>query len=117
MTHGTCYNVVCAQLVATWGELTPWPGTGETLQLLQSKGIFLAPLSNGDYATLLHAVKVFLPQANLTHTVFSSDYPVGAFKPAAAIYAQVTARRGREERRLSWLWLGLGLGMLSCRRR
>ncbi len=55
----------CSRDDQAWGSLTPWPGTAEVLALLQSKGIILAPLSNGDHNTLLRAVSVFLPQVRL----------------------------------------------------
>jgi len=85
---------VFSTLMQAWSNLTPWPGTAETLALLQSKGILLAPLSNGDHNTLLRAVSTFLPQVNMTGPVFSSDYPVGVFKPLGPIYAQVAEAFG-----------------------
>jgi FMN phosphatase YigB (HAD superfamily) len=78
-------------LIASWGQLTPWAGTKEVLRRLSAETkIMLAPLSNGDAGTLKSAMEVFLPEVNMTeHFVFSSDFPVGSFKPDARMYAQV----------------------------
>jgi FMN phosphatase YigB (HAD superfamily) len=86
-------------LVAAWGVLTPWPGTKDTLQRLAAETkIMLAPLSNGDVGTLKAAMDVFLLEVNMTeHFIFSSDFPVGSFKPDPAIYAQVPEAHGGVE--------------------
>ncbi|CAM9535150.1 unnamed protein product, partial [Ectocarpus fasciculatus] len=74
-------------LVKTWGELTPWKNTKETLQTLYAANYTIGVLSNGDRYTLSTAVSVFLPEVPFTY-VFPSDFPAGAFKPAANIYQQ-----------------------------
>lgn len=76
------------QLALAWSKLTPWDDTLQTLQTLQNAGFKVAALSNGDKQTLTNATNVFLPNLQVDY-VFSSDYPVGVFKPNARIYAQV----------------------------
>lgn len=78
------------RLATAWGNLTFWSGTSTTLSLLSNACYLLAPLSNGDRPTLVNATKGLLPGAPM-HAIFSSDRPVGAFKPATAMYAQLLA--------------------------
>jgi phosphoglycolate phosphatase-like HAD superfamily hydrolase len=86
------------RLVEAWGELAPWPGTGDVLAALTARGIGVAPLSNGDRPTLERATSVFWRThgVNMSH-IFSSDFPVGAFKPQARMYDQVLALYPAEE--------------------
>lgn len=79
-------------LAASWSHLTPWPNTAKVLRQLQSRYV-VAALSNGDHDTLTTATSTFFPVVQLD-AVYSSDYPVGAFKPLAAIYAQVAEEYG-----------------------
>lgn len=81
-------------LCASWGNLTPWPNTLQTLQKLSTR-FHVAALSNGDAHTLRRATSVFLPNVTM-YTVYSSDYPIGAFKPLAPIYMQATVPFGIE---------------------
>mmetsp|Transcript_8545 Transcript_8545/g.14169 ORF Transcript_8545/g.14169 Transcript_8545/m.14169 type:complete len:256 (+) Transcript_8545:35-802(+) len=74
-------------LVKSWGNLTPWPNTQETLEILQNANITIAALSNGDHKTLRSAMQIFKLPVVFTH-VFPSDFPVGAFKPQKDIYLQ-----------------------------
>eukprot|EP00162_Nutomonas_longa_P025102 comp9714_c0_seq1/m.11294 comp9714_c0_seq1/g.11294 ORF comp9714_c0_seq1/g.11294 comp9714_c0_seq1/m.11294 type:complete len:270 (+) comp9714_c0_seq1:5-814(+) len=80
-----------ATLIKSWGQLQPWQNTVATLRRLQRAGIFVAPLSNGDAATLSLAMKTF---GITPRYVFGSDFPVGAFKPLPQIYSQVLSRSG-----------------------
>lgn len=82
-------------LTQTWSQLTPWPQTLETLQLLQANGYLVAPLSNGDAETLINATNIFRPQV-VMNEIYSSDYPIGAFKPLPAMYAQLANQWGIE---------------------
>ena len=75
-------------LISSWGTLVPWPGTAQVIDTLSAANIFVAPLSNGDTNTLTTAMSIFKPAAEMKF-VFSSDFPVGSFKPDAAMYAQV----------------------------
>ena len=75
-------------LAVAWSTLTPWSGTADALRALAAAGLRLGALSNGDRATLSNATAVFLPGVPFWR-VFPSDYPVGAFKPAGAMYQQV----------------------------
>jgi 2-haloalkanoic acid dehalogenase type II len=78
-------------LVKSWGDLTPWVNTKESLAKLYNAGFALGTLSNGDRNTLSTAVNVFLPEVKFTH-IFNSDFPVvGSFKPDVAMYNQVTS--------------------------
>jgi len=86
-------GTVFRDLVATWGNLIPWQGTTEVLTQLAQRGFQLAPLSNGDFVTLSRATSIFRPGANMSF-IFSSDFPVGAFKPQPAMYAQLSQRSG-----------------------
>lgn len=76
-------------LIAAWGKLTPWPNTKEVLQQLYQANFTLAALSNGDRTTLGHAMEVFLPEVKISY-LYSSDYPVMAFKADAKMYKQVS---------------------------
>eukprot|EP00049_Salpingoeca_infusionum_P022613 m.7762 g.7762 ORF g.7762 m.7762 type:complete len:266 (+) comp5286_c0_seq1:64-861(+) len=79
-------------LAHTWEDLIPWEGTLDALAKLKATGRFmLAPLSNGDAHTLTAATQAFAPKVPM-NTVFSSNFPVGVFKPQAAIYEQLLAR-------------------------
>lgn len=80
-------------LIAAWGNLIPWPATKETLQKLHSAGISTSPLSNGDVTTLTNAMGVFLPEVPMKF-IFSSDFPVGSFKPDSRMYAQLLQDHG-----------------------
>ena len=87
-------NIVASQtefdaLVNSWGVLIPWPATAEVLQKVAAAGIYIAPLSNGDKNTLKSAMSVFSPEVNMQF-IFTSDFPVGSFKPDSQMYAQVT---------------------------
>lgn len=75
-------------LVAAWGQLTPWPGTEKVLAQLHSANFTIAALSNGDHNTLIAATSVFNASSPFS-AWFSSDFPVGAFKPDEAMYKQV----------------------------
>ena len=79
-------------LSIAWGNLTMWESTASTLALLSSAGYLLGILSNGDSPTLVNATAALLPGAPM-HALFSSDRPVGAFKPASAMYAQAIVVR------------------------
>lgn len=79
-------------LATAWGNLTFWPETAETLSQLSSAGYLLAPLSNGDVPTLINATSALLPGAPM-YGYFSSSRPIGAFKPASQMYAQVIVVR------------------------
>lgn len=80
------------RLVHSWGDLTPWPGTADALAKL-APHYRLAPLSNGNAETLRDATSVFAPRANMSY-IFSSNWPVGAFKPQPAMYEQLLNRTG-----------------------
>ena len=80
-------NAVWNALLACWGDLTPYPETKETLQKISKAGYLIGPLSNGAVTTLRNATRVFLPVK--MYDIFSSDWPVGAFKPQPAMYAQL----------------------------
>jgi len=79
-------------LAVSWAHLTPWPNTAKVLRLLQSKYL-VAALSNGDHDTLVTATSAFFPEVQLAG-VYSSDYPVGVFKPLPGIYEQVANEYG-----------------------
>eukprot|EP00759_Apiculatamorpha_spiralis_P005551 PhF_6_TR13360/c0_g1_i1/m.21162/K01560/E3.8.1.2; 2-haloacid dehalogenase len=78
-------------LLATWGNLIPWNGTFDVLRRLHKAGYLIAPLSNGGAQTLRNATSIFAPEVPMFN-IFSSDWPVGAFKPQPAMYAQVFSR-------------------------
>ena len=66
-------------LVKSWGDLIPWDGTQETMEILAANNFTLAALSNGDTDTLTRAVSIFGPNAPFKY-IFSSDFPeVGRF--------------------------------------
>mmetsp|Transcript_6698 Transcript_6698/g.8658 ORF Transcript_6698/g.8658 Transcript_6698/m.8658 type:complete len:258 (+) Transcript_6698:45-818(+) len=75
-------------LTQTWGNLIPWAGTTETLTKLYNANFSLAPLSNGDTDTLNRAWSNSFPNIKFSN-IYSSDFPVGKFKPQADMYAQV----------------------------
>ena len=75
-------------LIKAWSYLTPWVNTKESLAKLYNAGFSLGALSNGDRNTLTTAMKVFLPDVKFTY-IFPSDFPVGSFKPDAAMYDQL----------------------------
>eukprot|EP00052_Salpingoeca_macrocollata_P005538 m.47993 g.47993 ORF g.47993 m.47993 type:complete len:271 (+) comp14915_c1_seq1:52-864(+) len=75
-------------LMAAWSNLIPWPGTGDVLSLVASK-MKIGPLSNGDADTLARATSIFKAQNVTMSYIFSSNFPVGAFKPQPAMYAQL----------------------------
>jgi FMN phosphatase YigB (HAD superfamily) len=79
-------------LCECWGDLVPFANTSATLALLGSR-VLVAALSNGDEGTLRNATRIFQPPL---HATYSSDYPVGAFKPNARIYEQVVAEFGAD---------------------
>ena len=82
------------RLILAWGKLTPWPGTYDVLaKISNSSSIALAPLSNGDVGTLNAAMAVFQPHT-IPKFLFSSDFPIGAFKPDSAMYKQLLADHG-----------------------
>merc|ERR1711998_743591 len=74
------------------GNLVPWEGTALVLNELSAAGYEVAALSNGDAETLRTAWSVF-KHAPASH-IFSSDFPVGSFKPLAPIYEQVSVATG-----------------------
>ena len=76
------------RLIACWGQLTPWEGTQEALEVLVKGNITIGALSNGDRYTLTNVVSVFQTPVVFSH-IFPSDFPVGAQKPQKAIYQQV----------------------------
>lgn len=78
-------------MLRAWSDLIPRNGTREALARLAPR-FMIAPLSNGDRNTLTEATRVFLPDVKMSY-IFSSDYPVGVFKPLAPIYAQVRGLR------------------------
>eukprot|EP00386_Alphamonas_edax_P003389 GDKI01010344.1.p1 GENE.GDKI01010344.1~~GDKI01010344.1.p1 ORF type:complete len:335 (+),score=89.68 GDKI01010344.1:216-1220(+) len=84
------------KLVAAWGVLTPWKGTEQVLEKLYKANFKLAVLSNGDRQTLQAATSVFVHTTPFTEW-YSSDFPVGAFKPHEAMYTQVLAQMPAEE--------------------
>jgi len=76
-------------LIDAWGVLTPWPQTQNSILRVASArpDIAFATLSNGNVNTLRHAVSS-LPNVPFS-SFFSSDWPVGAFKPNIAMYLQL----------------------------
>lgn len=76
-----------SDLVQSWGALTPWKGTQETLEILANANITLGTISNGDRYTLQSAMSVFKPPVSIKH-IFVSDFPIGAFKPQPEMYYQ-----------------------------
>lgn len=74
-------------LINSWGNLIPWDGTNDVLTKLYQANFSLATLSNGDVGTLTNAVKIF-DQVKMTY-IFSSDFPIGAFKSASVMYNQL----------------------------
>jgi len=82
-------------LVKCWGDLIPWDGTQETMEILAENNFTLAALSNGDTDTLTRAVSIFGLKFEY---IFSSDFPdVGAFKTVPTIYTQTLAATGLTE--------------------
>lgn len=79
-------------MMETWGNLIPWNNTGAVLTKIASK-FAIAPLSNGDAATLKAAMTIFAPGANISY-IFSSDWPVGSFKPDKSMYYQLSSTTG-----------------------
>lgn len=77
-------------LIYAWGELIPWENTAKVLQQVYAANYTLGTLSNGDKETLARAMQVFAPNVQFTY-FFSSDFPVGAFKPDPAMYRQLPA--------------------------
>ena len=75
-------------LVDSWGHLIPWADTASVLTQIYNAGFKLATLSNGDVGTLKTAMQVFAPNVTFSY-YFSSDFPIGAFKPDEAMYNQV----------------------------
>eukprot|EP01031_Cornospumella_fuschlensis_P024736 gene24736-29889_t len=75
-------------LIKSWGNLTPWVNTKESLAKLYNAGYLIGALSNGDRDTLNRATSVFLPEVKFTY-IFPSDFPVGSFKPDVAMYKQL----------------------------
>lgn len=75
------------ELMVSWGKLTPWKGTQESLEILANNKLDIGVLSNGDYKTLQSDVSIFTPPVQFKY-VFPSDFPVGAFKPQPDIYHQ-----------------------------
>jgi 2-haloacid dehalogenase len=80
-------------LLACWSQLQPWPGVASTLAVVANAGIQVAPLSNGAAFILKQAWISAFPAIPL-HSVFSSDWPVGAFKPQPAMYQQLLTNTG-----------------------
>lgn len=80
-------------LLACWSQLQPWPGVASTLAAVAHAGIRVAPLSNGAAYILKQAWISAFPSIPL-HEVFSSDWPVGAFKPQPAMYQQLLTNTG-----------------------
>eukprot|EP01039_Chlorochromonas_danica_P006694 gene6694-7401_t len=80
-------------LLAAWGDLTPWQGTQEALETIYNAKFTLGTLSNGDKETLSRAMKVFAPSVTFSY-FFSSDFPVGSFKPDVAMYRQLSETTG-----------------------
>jgi hypothetical protein len=74
-------------LARAWGDLTPRAGAVAAVQALAQRYL-VGTLSNGDAATLVNATAPF---GSVFWRLFGSDYPVGAVKPNAAMYAQVRA--------------------------
>lgn len=83
-------------LAVAWSVLKPYEGTVEALRALVDAGLRLGALSNGDRATLVNATSIFLSAGVPFWRVFPSDYPVGAFKPAAGMYEQVALAAAAE---------------------
>lgn len=82
-----------AALIAAWGKLIPWTGTQGVLEQLYNANFTIGALSNGDKGTLGAAMTVFEPNVKFSY-LFSSDFPVGSFKPDAAMYNQVLYGQG-----------------------
>ena len=78
------------ELVSAWGQLTPWEGTQEALEVLAKANLDIGTLSNGDWRTLQSDVSIFASPVSFKY-IFPSDFPVGAFKPQPAIYEQTLA--------------------------
>lgn len=74
-------------LIVCWGNLVPWSGTTDTLQKVFDAGYHLGTLSNGDPKTLQNAMSIFTGVKFSYY--FSSDFPVGTFKPDHAMYDQL----------------------------
>lgn len=87
--YGSIYN----EILAAWGQEIPWPGTVETINKVANKGYHVAPLSNGDRATLKNAFSVFSPAVR-PYDIYSSDFPIGAFKPQPVMYEQLFTKSG-----------------------
>ena len=77
-----------SDLIDAWGHLIPWPDTANVLTQIYNAGFKVATLSNGDVGTLTTAMQVFAPNVSFSY-YFSSDFPVGSFKPDEAMYNQV----------------------------
>ena len=79
-------------LAAAWGSsLQPYADTAQALSRLASAGLALATLSNADAATQANATAPLpVPFAYF----FTSDFPTGAFKPRAEVFAQALASTG-----------------------
>ena len=86
------YGDLYYQIISTWGDQIPWDGTTDTLNIV-SKHYNIGPLSNGDSDTLRRAMSVFAPMVQ-PFDIYSSDFPVGAFKPVRACYDQLSVRTG-----------------------
>eukprot|EP01040_Poterioochromonas_malhamensis_P001238 gene1238-1313_t len=82
-----------AALIAAWSKLIPWPGTQGVLEQIYAANFTIGALSNGDKGTLTNAMTVFQPTVKFTY-IFSSDFPVGSFKPDEAMYDQVLYGQG-----------------------
>jgi len=80
-------NIFETLLNYCWSHLTPWSNTLNTLEIL-SKYYLIGALSNGDTVTLRNITNIFLPTVSFSY-IFSSDYPIGAFKPNIRIYNQL----------------------------
>lgn len=90
-------------LIDTWARLQPWPGVSYTLRALAKASAGsrkLAPLSNGARYILEQAAQVFVPDGVLMADFFSSDFPVGAFKPQPVMYEQLAARSQLDPRQI-----------------
>jgi phosphoglycolate phosphatase-like HAD superfamily hydrolase len=84
-------------LLACWGRLKPWSGVASTVAAVFRAGIQVAPLSNGAAFVLRQAWAGAFPDIPLPTAaggVFSSDWPVGAFKPQPVMYHQLLSITG-----------------------
>jgi FMN phosphatase YigB (HAD superfamily) len=75
----------------SWGNLAPRPATLDALRAVAGSGRLVAALSNGDTDTLHRAMAPIAARGVAIQQPFSSDWPVGSFKPHGSMYDQIFA--------------------------